>query len=290
MNKSNGPVCISVINMKGGVGKTTIAALLGRYAARSRQLKVLAVDLDPQANLSQAIMREGYRRFLDEKMPSVVELFKGYVAPSKHYPSASPVDVRQILVSHTPLGGPNLSLIPSRFEFSDNLIETLKPDAGILAQTIAAEFQEYDVVIIDCAPTESIFTKAAYQASRFILVPVKPEFFATIGFPLMGDSITNFRNSYRNHAIEVAGIVINNSTYHYGADEGGPERRRSVQEIRSDAAANGWHIFDNEIPFSRGFPKIMRGDFSHLGDANQFEYFAAEFFDRIFPDSRHSGV
>lgn len=54
---SEGPVCVSVINMKGGVGKTTIAALLGRYASLNLELNVLAIDLDPQANLSQALMR-----------------------------------------------------------------------------------------------------------------------------------------------------------------------------------------------------------------------------------------
>ena len=54
MSKKCGPTCVSVINMKGGVGKTTVAALLGRYAAVQRDKRVLAVDLDPQANLSQA--------------------------------------------------------------------------------------------------------------------------------------------------------------------------------------------------------------------------------------------
>ncbi len=45
MVRENGPVCVSVINMKGGVGKTTIAALLSLYA--SRHDNVLAIDLDP---------------------------------------------------------------------------------------------------------------------------------------------------------------------------------------------------------------------------------------------------
>ena len=49
-----GPLCVSVINLKGGVGKTTIAALLGRNAVVRLGLDVLAIDLDPQANLSQA--------------------------------------------------------------------------------------------------------------------------------------------------------------------------------------------------------------------------------------------
>ena len=76
----NGPVCVSVINMKGGVGKTTIAALLAEYASADLGLEVLAVDLDPQANLSQALMRD-YQEFLDEKRPSIVELFAGYSPP-----------------------------------------------------------------------------------------------------------------------------------------------------------------------------------------------------------------
>ena len=57
----SGPICISIINMKGGVGKTTIAVSLARTAALrwvrsgSSDRRVLAIDLDPQANLSQAL-------------------------------------------------------------------------------------------------------------------------------------------------------------------------------------------------------------------------------------------
>lgn len=70
----SGPVCVAVINMKGGVGKTTVAALLARQAAR-HSYKVLAIDLDPQANLSQALMGEGrYKRFQTDKSASIVEV------------------------------------------------------------------------------------------------------------------------------------------------------------------------------------------------------------------------
>ena len=78
MLAQSGPICISVINMKGGVGKTTITALLGRYASRRLGMKVIAIDLDPQANLSQAFMGDRYRRFLKDRDPSVVEIFKGF--------------------------------------------------------------------------------------------------------------------------------------------------------------------------------------------------------------------
>lgn len=281
MPRTSGPVCISVINMKGGVGKTTIAALLARYASRTLGLNVLAVDLDPQANLSQAFMRDRYQRFLEDKAPSIVEIFNGYQPPTSKSAAPTTFDVNDVIVSNTPLGGPKLQVIPSRFDFSDRLLSSIGTDSKVLANLIAKSFQDMDIVILDCAPTESIFTQVAYHASRYVLVPVRPEFFATIGFPLLIDSLDAFRRSNRGHAIDVAGIVINNSSYHYSGNRGGPERKRSVSEIRKQANENGWSIFSNQIPFSRGFPKIMRGDFKYSRDANRFPLFAKEFFQRI---------
>ena len=279
MIEKKGPICISVINMKGGVGKTTIATLLSQYASfRKLNLSVLAIDLDPQANLSQAVMGEGsYRNFLEEHSPSIVEIFNGYHPPRSGMTSPSSLDVADVVVDY----GRKLQIIPSRFEFSDNLIDAIKPDERVLARLIADNFQDKDLIIIDCAPTESIFTRAAYHASRYILVPVKPEYFATIGFPLLKDSLDAFRNKNRGHQIDVIGVVINNGSYHYSGNRGGPERKRSIREIDGAAKKNGWHIFENQIPFSRGFPKMMRGDYTHLGDAYLFYDFASEFFQRL---------
>lgn len=279
--RPGGPVCISVINMKGGVGKTTVAALLGRYASLALGLEVLAVDLDPQANLSQAFMRDRYQRFLADQSPSVVELFNGFRPPSPSKPSPSPIALDEVVIRNTPLGGRGLQLIPSRFDFSDQLINALRPDERVLANVVAAAAQSVDVVLIDCPPTESILTRVAYHASRYLLVPVRPEFFATVGFPLLLDSLTDFKSANRAHAIQVSGVVINNSSYHYSGNEGGPERHRSIRDIESEARTNGWHVFGNEIPFSRGFPKMMRGDFSDLGHAVRFDHFAAEFFGHV---------
>src|SRR5690606_11835139 len=118
----------------------------------------------------------------------------------------------------------------------------------------SAKFQHKDLIIIDCAPTESVLTHAAYHASGLVLVPVKPEYFATIGFPLLRESLTDFSNRNRGHSISVAGVVINNGFYH-GGNNGGPEKLRALAEIREEAAENEWHVFKNEIPYSRGFPK-----------------------------------
>ena len=275
------PVCISVINMKGGVGKTTIAALLGRYASLRLNKKVLAVDLDPQANLSQAFMRQNYRKFISQQWPSIVEIFNGYLPPTSDTTSPKKSEISKVIIKNTPLGGENLDLIPSRFDFSDNLTSSLNPNPRTLAKVISKEFQEKDIIIIDCAPTESILTQAAYHASRYVLVPVRPEYFATIGFPLLNDSLAMFKQKNLGHKIDVAGVVINNSTYHYSGNRGGPERDRSITEIRQEAKKNDWVVFDRQIPFSRGFPKMMRGDFKQLGDAPIFYSFASDFLESI---------
>lgn len=280
MTRGNGPITICVINMKGGVGKSTISSLLCRHALVHRRLDVLAVDLDPQANLSQALMHQSYNDFLLQRRPSIVEVFSEYRPPSASRKSPGPLSCDDVTETISQAGENSLELIPSRFDFSDNLTNSIKPDPKVLARFLSDNFQQKDIIVIDCAPTESILTQAAYHASGLILVPVKPEYFATIGFPLLDQSLTTFRNQNRGHSISVSGVVINNAFYH-GGNDGGPEKHRALNDIRSEAQKNGWPIFSNEIPFSRGFPKMMRGDFSYSGNAGRFYYFAEEFFKSI---------
>ena len=271
-------VAISVINMKGGVGKSTIVASLCRHFAR--RFRVLAIDLDPQANLSQALMgEEGYRRFLVDATPSIVEVFLGYQPPGKGA-TPSQLDIDDLLQTVTPGQDHGLRIIPSRFDFSDRLVAASKTDEQALARLIADHLQDEDLIFIDCAPTESVLTYAAYHASRHVLVPVRPEFFATIGFPLLSESLHGFKNRNRGQQIDVLGVAINNSFYH-GGNDGGPEKARALADIRREASEQDWHVFEHQIPHSRGFPKLMRGDFRWLGNAVQFDHFADEFLDTL---------
>ena len=279
MARGKSPVAVSVINLKGGVGKSTIAALLGRYASL-RGLKVLMIDLDPQANLSQAFMPRTYRKFLEDRRPSIVEVFRGYLPPAAGFGSTRPLDSDDVVIRNTDLGGSDLQLIPARFDFSDNLVRSLNLDPHVLAKFLSRGFSDRDLVLIDCAPTESVFTRAAYAASRHVLVPVKPEYFATIGFPLLQQSLDGYRGENRGHEIGVIGVVINNAFYD-GGNDGGPEKRKALSDIRRDARRHGWHIFRNQMPHSRGFPKMMRGDFNYLRNATEYRRFAGEFFKRL---------
>lgn len=263
--------------MKGGVGKTTVAALLGRYASNENR-RVLVVDLDPQANLSQAYMGDEYGDFLESQEPSIVEVFEGYRPPTRHSGSSHRLEYSEAIRNVHDDG--TLAFIPSRFDFSDNLVSALKPDPKVLSHFIADHCSDRDLVLIDCPPTESIFTRAAYHASRYVLVPVRPEYFATVGFPLLVQSLTSFKRERPAHNIEVLGIVINNSFYR-GSNDGGPEKQIAMSEIQRETEKNHWHVFDNQIPHSRGFPKLMRGDRRWRGNSFEFINFAEEFFDRL---------
>ena len=271
------PIVVSIINLKGGVGKTTISALLARHIA-GMNLSVLAVDLDPQANLSQALMTENdYRQFMEERKPSIVELFNGYLPPSSNRKAPAPLDgvVRSVGYKE------KLHLIPSRFDFSDNLIRSVNVDERVLAKFISSEQRETDLVLIDCAPTESIITRTAYHASRHILLPVRTEFFSTIGFPLLKESLEKFKSDNPSHVIDVCGVLINNSESQ--SSPRGPHHQNAWDDIHKQAERYHWPLMKKEMFLSRGYPKLMREEYpDYTGNAvPEFRGIAKEFMEMM---------
>jgi len=91
-------IAVSLINMKGGVGKTTLAAQLA-HAARQRNFRTLAIDLDPQSNLSQSLLTpERWVKHIRAKKPTVVQLFEQYAPPTDGNPSPSRVDIHDVII------------------------------------------------------------------------------------------------------------------------------------------------------------------------------------------------
>jgi chromosome partitioning protein len=280
-------VSVSLINMKGGVGKTTLAAQLA-HACNRRGLRTLAIDLDPQANLSQALLRpEKYAKHLRDKKPTIVQLFERYMPANDDTGSPTPVDVHQIILKKVGYftGQATLDLIPSRLELS----HTLKNPYGKerrLARALSCVADEYDLILIDCAPTESILTEAAYHASRYVLVPVKPEYLATIGLPLLARSIRDFKDENGDHALDMCGIVF----VHSSAYSEGPEGRKSVREVTTEATKNGWHVFGTRVRYSASYAKaaregtsIGRTSYSRWYVASEFSTLVDEFLRAISP-------
>ncbi|MHB1217447.1 MAG: AAA family ATPase [Alphaproteobacteria bacterium] len=275
---------LSLINMKGGVGKTTLAMQLAHTAA-SRKLRTLAVDLDPQSNLSQALMGpRDYVKHLAAKKPTVVQIFDEYVPTDSKSGSPRLLDITEVVVKGAGHGANGmLDLIPSRLELS----RTLKNPTGKerrLAKALAQVRNKYDLVIVDCAPTESVLTDAAYFASRYIIVPIKPEFMATIGLPLLARSLHEFRLENEDHEIEIAGLAFNHSSS-YSA---GPEGQQSIEDVTTEAKKHSWHIFENQIRYSASYAKSAREgtplswtSYARSDVIQGFRRFADEIFDQI---------
>lgn len=275
---------VSLINMKGGVGKTTLAAQLA-HAAADANLRTLAVDLDPQSNLSQSIMGpRDYVIHLRDRRPTVAQIFDEYIPASGTNGAPRPIDLDGVILNNAGYWETStLDLIPSRLELS----RTLKNPTGKerrLAKALAQVSDCYDLILIDCAPTESILTDAAYFASRFVIVPVKPEFMATIGLPLLARSIQEFQAENDDHDIEIAGLVFNKSSS-YSA---GPEGRTSIEEVRKEAKKHGWYIFRNRMEYSASVPKsaregapLRRTSYARYGVIEGFERLKDEIFRRL---------
>ena len=247
-------VVISLINMKGGVGKTTISSQLA-HAANVDGLRVLAIDLDPQSNLSHSILGpKTYVKHISNNAPTVVQILEDYNPASGDGTSPRRIEVNEVILEGVGYGKNNhLDLIASRLELS----RTLKNPTGKerrLARAIGQVSKRYDLVVIDCAPTESILTDAAYFASRYVVVPVKPEFMATIGLPLLARSMQEFKLENEDHDLEIAGIVLNDQS-EYADNE---EKTLAIKEVRNVADEHGWRIFDYQIPYSRSYAKAAR--------------------------------
>lgn len=276
---------ISLINMKGGVGKSTLAVNLAwQFAAYTNWLKkVLVIDLDPQFNASQYLLGAiKYQSILEANKPTVWNVFEQHT----HLPSTGKSEtldpqsvINNVISFH---GGGKIDLIPSRLELAYSMRNPGQKES-LLKKLVSTIEKEYDLILLDCAPTESVFTLAAYQSSDYILVPVKPEFLSTIGLPLLVRSMEEFKKGpYGDQKLDLAGIVFN-QTMEYS-----PEEIKAKEEVKNLAAKYKWYVFNAEVSYSRSYPKgaregrpIFNTSYARTSQANKFHSFATEFAQRI---------
>lgn len=276
---------VSLINMKGGVGKTTLAVNLAWAFADAIDgwaVRVLLVDLDPQFNASQYML--GYHRYRTRihaaNAPTVQSIFEGSHAPLDHSSVSHNVYADYRVEYGEELHG-RLDLIPSRLELAYVLRQPEQKE-HLLADFISKVENRYDLIFFDCPPTESLLTTAAYLASDYVLVPVKPEFLSIIGLPLLARSMADFNSKFPDRQLQLAGIVFNES------DEYIPEAEKSKQTVHEVARQRGWYVFESEISYSRSYAKgaregqpIFRTSHARWDRKKTFRAFAHELQDRI---------
>lgn len=276
---------VSMINMKGGVGKTTLSFNLAWRSAWRENLRVLAVDLDPQSNMSQYFMgAKEYLKYLRGGNKTIVDIFEQFYPPTSGTGALSLIEPSDVIYKLREWGdGSLIHIIPSRLELSWTLKNPTEK-SHLLPKFLAKVASEYDLIIIDCAPTESILTAAAYRSSRFVFVPVKPEFLATIGLPLLARSLNEFKLMYQDQDLDMMGVIFNDMR----RTNTPPEQMESIRDVKRLAKEKGWPVFSNIAYHSDSYPKGSRnGDPIFMTkDARdyvkgEFHFLANEFLNKL---------
>lgn len=273
---------IAVMNYKGGVGKTTLTANLGAEVA-NRGYKVLLIDLDPQANLTFSFYSVDQWREELRKDTTIMRWYEGDMPGREidlHHLVVSPPSVNQqfavsdgrldLISSHLKLIDIDLRLA-ARLGGGTTLGESKRKFLdlhGCLARALRHEaFQEYDLVLIDCAPNFGLVTKTAIVASDHVLVPAKADYLSTLGIQYLAgncDELVAEYNDYVNHGgtsgndrtIETRFLGVVFTMVKIYANKPIGTQQYYIEEIR----------LNSQIPVLNG---MMRDSPRHFGDAGE---------------------
>lgn len=204
---------ISVLNMKGGVGKTTLSVNLAYILANFHNKKVLIVDIDPQFNATQYLVSQENiiqhfdtkKTILDIIMPQKEEKIDLVKKKKKAAPKKPQLSDYIINIS-SKANGARLDIVPSTV----NLIEIENSPRGAehhLKQFLKKYCKLYDIVIIDCPPTIGIHTLSAFLASAYYLIPLKPDYLSSLGLSLLEKALEKYRKA-DGHKLKSLGVVF----------------------------------------------------------------------------------
>lgn len=174
---------ISIINHKGGVGKTSSAIAIGA-SLNLHKKKVLLIDLDAQANLTQSLS-------FNETEQTIYGALKG------QYPL--PVYEKK----------KGLDIVPSTLDLTAAEIE-LSSEAGrefLLKELIVPVKNKYDYILIDCPPALGLLTLNALTASTDLIIPVESQYLALQGMAKLMDIVTKVQTRL-NKDLKIMGILI----------------------------------------------------------------------------------
>lgn len=238
--------------MKGGVGKTTLAVNLAWHMYYRERCNVLLVDLDPQFNATQYVMDyddfDKHRRnkgtianlFLDQPQLTLRSTKKK--TKSDHHQTF--YNIRRRKRFHFDLLPSELALAwvvknPAQMEYK-------------LEKFLAHVRKDYDYIIIDCAPTDSVLTTMALTASKFILVPVRPDRFSILGYGNLLETLKTFRNNCPDpNKVKELGIVFTQVT---GKS---PVEKDCMNQIRVEAAKQEGYVFSAILKYSTSYIRAV---------------------------------
>ena len=179
---------ISIVNQKGGVGKTTTAVNLAAFMGKAGY-NTLLIDIDPQGNSSSGL---GVNK--REIKNSSYELLLGEA------------EARDVIIKTE---FDRLSVIPANINLAGAELELADMDdrARALARVTAPLKEEFDYIVLDCPPSLGLITVNALTASDSLLIPIQCEYYALEGLTQLMNTVRTVKRLY-NPFLEVEGILL----------------------------------------------------------------------------------
>lgn len=197
---------VSVINYKGGVGKTTITANLASEMVRKNK-RVLVIDLDPQTNLTFSYIKVEKWRSEYEKNRTIKYWFDSIIDGTRPIPTFKDLIVKNngidLICSHLGLIDVDIELAAglsagTERQHKNNFIKTF----SYIKNELITLKDEYDIVLFDCPPNFSIVTKNALIASDYYVVPAKMDYLSTLGINQLKNHVDSLVEQYNYYIAE----------------------------------------------------------------------------------------
>ena len=209
---------ISVMNYKGGVGKTTVTANLAAEMA-FRGKKILAIDLDPQASLtfsfisvdewrknfeSSKTIKNWYDAFIDKDTDLNLASLIGRPSRANIGSAGGKLD---LICSHLALINVDLELATRLMGGTERDLRNnyLRVHSRLKQGLKSLNAGDYDYILIDCPPNFNIVTKTAIAASDYILLPTKPDYLSTLGIGQLTKHVGELEGTYNKYVSESGG-------------------------------------------------------------------------------------
>jgi chromosome partitioning protein len=239
---------LAVINLKGGVGKTTTTVALAEILASEHDKKVLVIDLDPQTNATVMLIGEAAWLARNRKSGTIASLFRRAIEPT-----APPFDLKRCIHAGASdvVSARTLDLVPSSLDLidlQDRLVTASARRFGvhslveILRRAIRPRLDDYDLVLIDCPPHLGLITLNGLRIAESYLIPTIPDVLSTYGIAQITKRVSDFSSSI-GARIAPLGIVATKWRASVKVHQ------TTLERLRADAAAGrGPHVFETVIP------------------------------------------